>query len=243
MGESRRYRRAPITEAVIEFRVEIPQGVGLGTLARVQASEKQRYPVRQDRWQGKASFSSAAGASVSQKTTGYAFLSQDKRQVFQARTDGFSFSRLAPYDRWETFRDEARRLWDIYRSVVHPKGVRRIGVRYINRLDLPVPIRDFADYLRTVPQVSPDLPQGLNGFFMQVQIPQPDLQAALVLNQAMMPPENPKVVSIILDIDLYREESIPERDDEVWSVVEEFRSRKNAVFEACVTAATRELID
>jgi uncharacterized protein (TIGR04255 family) len=75
--------------------------------------------------------------------------------------DGFAMSRLAPYENWNAVRDEARRLWDIYRSIAKPSKLIRLAVRYINRIDMPLPLGDFKDYLRTVPDVSPDLPQGL----------------------------------------------------------------------------------
>ena len=60
-------------------------------------------------------------AGLRQEQNGYIFASSDERQIFQARLDGFSFSRLAPYDRWETFRDEARRLVFAVRRMM--KGV------------------------------------------------------------------------------------------------------------------------
>jgi uncharacterized protein (TIGR04255 family) len=116
----------------------------------------------------------AVGTTASQAQVGYDFPSGDGKQIFQARLDGFAFSRLAPYDCWESFRDEGRRLWEIYRTVAQPEVVTRIGVRYINRLDLPLQNLDFKHYLRTVPEVSPDLPQGLSGYFMQLRIPLED---------------------------------------------------------------------
>jgi hypothetical protein len=71
---------------------------------------------------------------------GWRFVSPDKLHVFQARLNGFTFSRLPPYVDWESFRTEARRLWDLYRAVANPIAPTRIAVRYINRLDLPLPI-------------------------------------------------------------------------------------------------------
>jgi uncharacterized protein (TIGR04255 family) len=70
-------------------------------------------------------------------------------------------------------------------SVTKPKLINRLALRYVNRLDLPLPVGDLKYYLRTVPEVSPDLPQGLSGYFMQLQIPQEDISAILILNQAL----------------------------------------------------------
>src|SRR5207249_4682207 len=97
-----------------------------------------------------------------------------------------------PYDSWEAFRAEARRLWKTYRDVARPAKIDRMAVRYVNRLDLPADLRDFKDYLRTVPEVSGDLPQALAGFFLQLNIPQPDLGCTLLLNEAIIEPTRPR---------------------------------------------------
>jgi uncharacterized protein (TIGR04255 family) len=77
---------------------------------------------------------------------------------------------------------------------------------------------------------------------LQVQIPQADLGAMLILNEAMVPPPGPNVASIVLDIDVFSQGLKLESDDEVWNMMETFRLRKNLVFEGCITNNTRELI-
>jgi uncharacterized protein (TIGR04255 family) len=244
MDGTKHYSRAPITEAVIDLRVEPPPGLTLASLAEVQSGERETYPTRRDMFRAQADLSIGAqvGAAVAQVQNGYAFESADGRQIFQARLDGFLFSRLAPYDRWETFRNEARRLWQIYQAITRPQGVSRAAVRYINRLDLPLPLTDFRDYLRTVPEIAAELPQGLTGYFMQLQIPQEDLGSMLLLNEAMMPPSGEDLVSVLLDIDLSRPNGLPSAEEDLWKFIEELHVRKNEIFEACITDRTRELI-
>jgi uncharacterized protein (TIGR04255 family) len=117
-------------------------------------------------------------------------------------------------------------------------------VRYINRLDLPLESScpfDFKDYLRTVPEVADGIDQGLSGYFMQLQIPQSNLSAILLLNEAIIPSSKENVVSVLLDIDLSRVASFS-IDDNFWETLDEFRWRKNEIFEACITDKLRELI-
>lgn len=244
MPSSKHYSRAPITEALIDIRAEISDRVTLATLIDVHSSIKTDYPMRQDflMLQGQMVAGASVGATASQTQVGYIFSSSDQKQILQARLDGFTFSRLAPYDRWETFRTEAQQLWSIYQSVTNPHRINRLALRYVNRLDLPLPFGDFKDYLRTVPEVSPDLPQGLSGYFMQLQMPQEDIRAMLILNQALIPPLNPDVVSILLDIELGRDIELPDTEA-VWDVLEQLHTHTDQVFEACITDRTRELID
>jgi uncharacterized protein (TIGR04255 family) len=238
------YSKAPITEALVDIRVALPGEITVADLARVDIGEEIGYSQRRNRFaiEGQIAIGEQVGTATRQTHVGYDFLSGDERQIVQVRLDGFTFSRLAPYDRWETFRKEARRLWELYRAIVEPVSVTRVAVRYINRLDLPLPLEDFKDYLRTVPEVSSDLPQGLSGLLMQLAIPQEDLGAVLLLNEALLPSPDPDTVSILLDIDLFRELETSIDEEELWRILDQFRVRKNDVFEACITEQTRELI-
>ena len=182
-------------------------------------------------------------ATAKQDQLGYAFVGGEGKHVAQFRVNGFSFSRLAPYQTWQQLRNEAKTLWESYRQIVGAAlPVVRLGLRYVNQLDLPQPVRDFRDFIRSYPEISSDLPQQLAGFFMQVQIPQEDIGAMLVLSEVMVPPARPDVVSLVLDIAVFMQGLKLESDDEVWSAMEVLRVRKNLIFEGCITNNTRELI-
>ncbi len=239
----RHYPNPPITEALIDLRVELPERVTVADFEKIYAEEKSAYPVKKNRNLviGQMQVGEQVAASTSSKHIGFIFTSPDEKQVFQARLDGFTMSRLAPYESWNVFCAEARRLWDRYRSVVEPDKLVRLALRYINRLDLPAPVRDLKDYLRTVPEVSPDLPQDLAGYFLRLRIPMEDIKSTLLVNQTIIEPSGPNVVSVVLDNDLFRDAEVPQNEDEVWNFFEDLRICKNDVFEASITERTREL--
>ncbi|MCF4966579.1 TIGR04255 family protein [Nostoc sp. CMAA1605] len=245
MQAQKHYSRAPITEALIDIQVQLPQEVKLDVLAQVYSSIQAEYPKREEIlvFQGQMIAGASVGATASQSQIGYRFFSDDQKQIIQVRLDGLTFSRLAPYDCWERFRDEAKRLWSIYQSLTNPVVITRLALRYINRLDIPLPVSDLNNYLRTFPEVSSDLPQGLSGYFMQLQIPQEQLPTILVLNQALVPPPTQNFISILLDLDLFLEQDIPQDEIEFWEVLEKMHEQKNKAFEACITEHTRELIN
>ncbi len=89
------------------------------------------------------------------------FRSRDGRRIVQARQDGYTFNWLKPYQTWEVFRDEGRTQWERYRSMFRPEAVARLGLRYINRIDLPIPFNDLRDFIKTAPEVADGVPQGL----------------------------------------------------------------------------------
>ena len=145
------------------------------------------------------------------------------------------------------FSSDAKSLWEIYKEICRPKHVTRAAIRYINQINIPVnklTELELKDYLSTVPEVSPHLSQkALQTFFMQLHIPQQDLDCMLVINEAIAPPTNPEIVTVILDLDLFRQEVWDSNDEDIWHFLEKLRHRKNEVFEASITDRTRELID
>jgi uncharacterized protein (TIGR04255 family) len=244
----RHYPKAPITEAVIDVRVELPSDVSLETLGGVQdEAERVAYPASEVVRLNEFQFGPGLNATMVREI-GLRFRSADGKLIHQARIDGFTVSRLAPYENWESFRAESRRLWNIYRTTVRPVRVTRIAVRYLNRIEIPLPLTDFGEYLRTVPQVSSDLPQGLAGYFMQLRLPLEDAKATAVINEAIieddvMAQKRDDVLPILLDIDIFRTVEIPSEDDALWDVMDQLRRAKNQTFEASITDKTRELFE
>ncbi|MFM2430785.1 MAG: hypothetical protein RLZZ511_1998 [Cyanobacteriota bacterium] len=243
MTERRHYSKAPIREAIIDFRVVLPDYITLKNLYDLFPKINADYPQQESSWllQSQVTAGPSIGTSTNQTQTGYVYTSSDRRQVLNAGLAGFTFSQMEPYDRWEVFRDEAKRLWQIYRESIDILSVTRIGARYVNRIDIPSTSIDFKDFFRTIPEVSPDLPQGLSGYFMQLQIPQEDIEAMVLINQFMAPPQSSESVSVILDIDVFQE-ALQIVDDSFWASLEILHAKIDNVFEACITNKTRELI-
>jgi uncharacterized protein (TIGR04255 family) len=241
----RHYANAPITEALIDIRVDLSPDTKVESLDAFCDRVKADYPTHKNRFEAtiQAQLSPVAGVAASGKQTKLGFLlrSTDEKQVVQVGVDGFTFSRLKPYEHWAALRDEAKRMWNIYREVAKPVRITRVAVRYINQIDVPLPMKEFKDYFRTVPEVSPELPQTLSGFFMQLQVPQKDLDSMLLLTQTLARPQAPKTVSWILDIDLFKKSTDFGFDEDVWKLLELFRIRKNEIFEGCITDNTRPL--
>jgi len=249
MPADRHYPHAPITEALIDLRVRYSDSISLERLKEFGAGIRDLYPHSGTRDVVEAEFQAEAGArstraSSSRKTVGYIFHTADKRQAVQARLDGFTFSRFMPYENWANLRSEAYRLWNVFVDVTKPIEVQRVAVRYINQLNLPLPPGglQFEDYLRTHPVIGPEAGQELEQFFVRLMLPQRDLMAHLVLTEALLPPQNPETVGLILDIDLFRDAiAFDVRSKEIWDILDMFRTRKNLYFEASITDAAREL--
>lgn len=252
MPEPVRYSNAPIVEAIIDLRVTQAQGFSIDDLEAIQEMVVDRYPNQESEYVYSGQFyveevGNPLQTEATHQHNGFRFTSKDGQQTLYTRLDSFAFSVRAPYDYWEPFRDEAHRLWNLYRSIAEVEGITRAAVRYVNQIDFPEGV-EIEDYFRTYPEVSPALPNEgtLGGFFMQLQLWQEDLHCWLVVNEGTAPPLDPGTVSILLDFDLFQERfEEPWRADEdaaVWEFLEQLRVRKNEVFEASITEEMRRLI-
>ena len=239
----KRYTRAPIIEAVIDIQVQLPKTFSIEHLEHLTWGTPGEYSGTSPMLQANIALTENSTAFTAHTNLGFRSFSADKKWIIQARHDGFSLSRLAPYNAWEVFIQEARRFWPIYTSIAKPIGITRIAVRYINKLDLPLPITDFGDYLATVPTFAPTFGKGVNRFVIQVQVPQDSIPGGtLILNEGIIEATDVNTVSVLLDIDLQQQISLSVDDDTLWEHLELLHVRKNEIFEASITDKTRELI-
>lgn len=239
------YSNAPITEAIIDIRVDLPSSVTVEDLKKIEEILQEDYPNAENHYEFSAflNFNEAEPIEATGQRfhSGFKYKSKDGKRILQARLDGFTLSQLPPYQTWEPFKVEAYKLWALYRAVVTPKKVHRLALRYINRIDIK-PGVEFNTYLKTYPEISPLISQELSNFVMHLELPQRDIESTLLINQAIVPSSDPNFISVLLDLDLFREGSFIPDDDEIWTIFNLLRLRKDEVFEACITDLVREEI-
>ncbi|XXY51477.1 TIGR04255 family protein [Sorangium sp. So ce269] len=234
---------APITEAMVDLRVDLPAGATVEQLASLQNLLGPLYPEKRSIvvWSGQISPTAAQAISSETKTVnGYQFWSADKLYVVQARLDGFACSRLKPYQDWARMRDEAKASWSKYAQVANPTRITRASIRTINRIELPTPVTDFDDYFKTFVRIADSLPQHLAGFFMRIVVPSGDMSGVITI---ALDEENmtDSTVPVIFDIDVFRHVDMPVYGEQHWATIEELRTLKNDIFFGSLTNKALEM--
>jgi uncharacterized protein (TIGR04255 family) len=238
------YKRAPITEAVIELR--FAQTIDSETLQKAVRRVRSEYTFEDPEREVNVQLDMATQKTEFRHAwSGVKLSSLERTDVSMFRTNSFACSRLAPYLGWETFQPRAARDWDALRKTTGPLVLARIGVRYINRVDVPV-AADVAirveDYLNVGPR-SPEVDEPITGYTVQIVRPLGVDDCGLILNSAIVPSPLIGFASFLLDLDVYREKDLPRRDDELWALIEQMRHHKNRVFESCITDRARTIFD
>jgi len=237
------YKRAPITEAVIELRFARP--LEQAVIERVTRRLRADYPLADPENQVKLEFDAVTRkAKIETTWTGVRLSSADRADVSFFRTFAFGSSRLAPYAGWEAFQPRVASDWRVLRDTVGPIELSRIGVRYVNRIDVPLdnsPLIRGPDYLNVWPMSPDQLGAPMTAYTMQTVRPLVVDDCILTLNSGIVPSPLIGFASFTLDLDVSRETNLPRRDDELWALVERIRHHKNSIFERCITDRARAL--
>ena len=242
MARIRHLERAPITEALIDIRVSVAKQFDATIFLDLKESLRDRYPNVEERRGAEAAIEFGPGKPLAARTRdlglqGFFFKSGDGLNITQFRVDGFTFNRLRPYTSWEQIIPEALSLWKLYAEKVSPEYVSRLILRYINHLNIPLPIEDFSQYLTSRPIVPPDLPQFITSFLTRVVLYEPESGLAANVTQALEKGLDPNSVSVILDIDAYKTGEFDPHGAEIAEVLEALHRFKNRVFFSSLTEA------
>jgi len=243
MPTPRPLKNAPITEALLDFRVKARSDLRPEDFAAVKDRLSNRLPKVEEMRGMQATFQFRKGEGqppVVQELglLGYFYKSQDDKVVAQFRIDGFTFNRLRPYTSWEDIFPQAMNLWRLYLDSAKPAAVIRLAVRYINQIPLPPGGEKFENYLRAAPQVPPELPQNVSSFLTRVTVHNPEDAIAAHVTQALQPTSDSQRLTVILDIDAYKEGEFSVEDPAIERTFIQLRAFKNLIFFNSVTEET-----
>lgn len=239
--------KAPIVEGLIDIRVKPAERFKPENFLALTDLIKEEYPAHKEALKYHASFQFKPGETPEQSVTsqkvGYRFDSVDGRYVLQVQHGGFTLSRLNPYETWEIFLAEAKRLWAFYVDVAKPEAITRVATRYINRIELNAEGLDFDDYLVAPPGIPKSLPQVVSQFLARVVVIDKDSGASIVLTQALEPVNLAnKTIPVIIDIDVFKEVAFAVDSEDYWQLLDQLRHLKNKAFFGSITDKTLELL-
>ena len=241
-----RYLKPPIIEAVIDLHVGTP--VSESAHDKIVRRLKRTYPHAKTIQETSVSVDAGSGSvTVDQQPRGCRLSTEDETDVVLVKAQSLTTARLAPYINWENLRDCAKNAWNAWLACKAPSNVSRIGVRYINRIDIPVEKSggiELEDYLDFFPKIPEALAKPLHSYLIQATIAttEPNWNAK-ISSTAIKPAPLLNHISLLLDIDVFRTDSIPKMEDQLWNLIEEARIIKNIIFEYSIKDEARKLFD
>jgi uncharacterized protein (TIGR04255 family) len=237
------YKRSPLTEAVVEFRLEEP--LSPDVLDKACARLVSPQFLKEDISESVFEFGPGTAPRQTHQLHGYKLTAINAGEVIQVKLNALGVSKLPPYGGWDEYREFVSSCWTTWRKATGRKRLSRIGVRYLNRIDIPCPPGTLVEtdaYLAFNMNVPKVLDAPRRGNYLQINsgIAADGLQVNLMC--ASTEPALIDHIAVGLDIDVFRDIDVPQQDDDIWALLDTIRKRRTEIFEACITDQTRALI-
>lgn len=249
MAEYKEIINTPISEALLDIKVKLPKSFEIENFNAVEKRLSKKYPTIESQkfFRGIHKIIDGEHQAITEDEgiNGYLYKTEDKKDIVQFKRDGFTFNRLQPYTSWDYLIEETKRLWPIYKEYANPEAITRIAVRYINHIKIPLPIKDFSEYLNVPPYIPEDLPQSVLSFLNRITLDgfDDDIRANITQSLKSDPQDLKNIIVILLDIDVYKVVNSQIENDEIWECFKKLRKIKNEIFFKYITEKTVRLFE
>lgn len=242
--------RPPIVEAVVDIDAEMRAGFVLSDAReRLASLFAERYPVIREREFDAHEIRKTPGSvGMVRSQSGLEslmFIQADDKQLVQARRQGFSFNRLAPYEGFDQYRAEIELRWKQFCEVIEPVRVVAVKMRFINRIEIPLENGqvDLDQYLRIGPRAPDDDAFGFTGFSSRSAMFEKSTGVQVVVSLASRP-SGADALGVILDIEAAVECACDPSDlNTIFERMEMIRKTKNLAFRKSLEDKCRALFN
>lgn len=244
----RQYKNPPIQEALCEFRFAPGQEWDVTVVGKLHERVKATYDGKakqQDLVTANLMVPDGGGPPAFAMNRNYGktqFPSVDGHRLLAVGPDLLSIHGFAPYEGWETLKPRIANALSSYVDVAEPAGVRRIGVRYVNRIVVPEDRVDLATYFLCAPADVDGLPEAMSSFVQRTEYDYGD-HVRLLLTFGSAHSEQEGEATFLLDVDVIWEGAEPAAIAGAMDIVEDLRGRERNAFEALITNELREIFD
>jgi uncharacterized protein (TIGR04255 family) len=223
---SKQYKSPPLLEAVCEFKFQPPSSRNPAVLdliyEKVQAQFPQREPVNDPDGQE---------AVPDAKTK---FRRADGSALLQVSPKLLAINQLRPYPAWPQFKQLILETYALYSEIVSPAHLLRLGLRYINRIEIPGTKIEIGCFLR-------GCPEGYHKLFLSTEFPFDTERENLAMILAHVPHSEGDFSHFYLDLDYGAFPATAMTPETIAPILERAHDRIEQLFETSLTDETRRL--
>lgn len=239
------FTNAPIREAVVSIRLDEGSKYDKDLLEELSSQVPEGYSKPEEAYRTDQGIQFIDGEFQPQPVEiffCYRSTNESSRFLAQYQIDGFSLSKLNPYQDWHDLKSEARKLWGLYRSLKPALKIDQISLQYNNEIRMPLVDGQvvFDDYLQHCPSMPDGMPDGVNSFVTSIDVPYVDLGVIATITQ-LFSSHDTDHAKVILDINVLRNKNLELSIDALWSAFDELREIKNTAFFGSITEKAKEL--
>lgn len=244
---NKKYAKPPLVEAACEFRLSDDTKWDLTVAGLLYEKVRSEFSIKEQRlFQQLEVSQSPQGLQQQQKTEERAlFFNKDRSAFIQVGARMLAVNCLRPYREWPGFRGYINQGLNALKEIVDVRGVNRLGLRYINRIEIPIASDsgtvNLDAYFDCRPFLGNRLPQEMAGFLLVVLLPFEARQdnCKIVLSGAIAEQPNHQAFSLDIDYSTVAPLAIPPDKIDEW--IEIAHHNLESAFEGCINDSLRAL--
>jgi len=239
----RKYRNPPIIEAVCEFRLTPATKWDLAVPGLVYEKVQADFPKRERRSIRETQLvEGPEGLLQEVRVTEAAVFRSEKGNVFaQVGPRLLAVNCIRPYVSWEDFKPSIERAFRALSETVAIERFARIGLLYVNRIEIPGGWADLDKYFEFRPFLGPRLPQHMSSLMLGCILPFSEEGEICRVELTTVAPDKPDTVVLLLTLDYSFVQPKAVAPDKALAWIETAHSHVEDVFEGCITDCLREI--
>ncbi len=241
----RKYKNPPLVEAVCEFRLTPDTPWDLAIPGLFYEEVKDTFTQREQRMVQEVELTQGPQGLQQQIRTSerIVLFTEDKKMLVQLGPRLLVVNALKPYPTWQGFKPQIEMAWEGLQDIVEVRGLQRIGLRYINRIELPAQDMQLAEYFDFYPFIGTRLPQNMVSFIVGAEFSYAEGRDRCRVQLAPTPDSSEEKRAFMLDIDYFLARPRAVQVSDALSWIEDAHNRVEEVFEGAITDRLRELFD
>ena len=238
------YTKSPILLAVLQVRYEKIKNYNSKNITNTGFQIKKEYPayseqiIQNIRIDQGAKQGDTKVLLDSSTPNGVLFTSVDGDKTLNVGIERFTLETNGKYPGWESFKEEGRKLWNLFKKDLVDFKLTGVSIRFVNKFDLPGDIISAKDYFNTYIEATVDL--GMSDFMFRYS--SIDYENGIKSNIAhALQPTPDLTFQYMLDLDIiYINENIAE--NEIWDRFDALSFKKSSIFNQTLTEKAKDLI-
>jgi len=240
---SKKYGNDPIVEAVCEFRLTPDSKWDLTIPGLVYEKVSNDFPNKEQRLIQEVELTQSPQGMQQQIRTSerVLFLTDNRKMFIQVGPHFLAINCLKPYPAWEGFKPWIEKAFSALTEVVEVERLQRIGLRYINRIEIPGQSVNLDNYFEFRPFLGQNLPQNMVNFIIQCLLPFFGQRDSCKVQLTNAVPDRPDNVSFLLDLDYFLAQPLVVLSNQALEWVENAHKKVEEIFEGSINESLREI--
>ncbi|WAI00395.1 TIGR04255 family protein [Methanogenium organophilum] len=234
---------SPIQEVVCEFRFS-KDTEWKGDLASILYDKlKDDFPEKKQKISHKLELKANVKGIESQKAEPVSndiFLSEDGKILIQIYPRMISVNCLKPYPSWEIFSQKIDQVYSTLQEIVEIKEIDRIGLLYINKIEIEDKKFELRDYFNFYPHVSPQFPQDVANFIVGCEFVHKNGAELSKLDLGRTFPSKKESNAFLLREEYYTAPNYSVRPEDAIEWIENAHMELKKLFNGCITEKMKE---